>query len=121
LFITHVDILLTWTLSHFIRTQVLNLGLNDVTAAAMEQSFGERFAMDSYRRFLHMFGTVVMDIPHHFFETAMHDLKEKVTSSFPFVLEGTTPSTLNLTDPSLCVPRWARRKTRTSPARTCVP
>jgi len=81
LFTSRVDILLTWTLSHLIRTQVLNLGLNDVTAAAMEQSFGERFAMDSYRRFLHMFGTVVMDIPHHFFETAMHDLKEKVTLS----------------------------------------
>jgi pyruvate,orthophosphate dikinase len=47
---------------------VLNLGLNDITAAAMEKSFGERFAMDSYRRFLNMYGEVVMGIPHHCFE-----------------------------------------------------
>jgi len=55
---------------------VLNLGLNDVTAAAMEKSFGERFAMDSYRRFLNMYGEVVMGIPHHYFEEAMDGLKK---------------------------------------------
>ena len=33
--------------------------------------------MDSYRRFLHMFGTVVMNIPHHAFESGMHALKQE--------------------------------------------
>jgi pyruvate,orthophosphate dikinase len=42
----------------------------------MEKSFGERFAMDSYRRFLNMYGEVVMGIPHHDFEAAMDGLKK---------------------------------------------
>jgi pyruvate,orthophosphate dikinase len=35
---------------------VLNLGINDETVKGLAKQFGERFAMDSYRRFLHMFG-----------------------------------------------------------------
>lgn len=38
---------------------VLNLGLNDEVAAALAEKSGERFAYDSYRRFLDMFGDVV--------------------------------------------------------------
>ena len=38
---------------------VLNLGLNDEVAAALAAKSGERFAYDSYRRFLDMFGDVV--------------------------------------------------------------
>ena len=68
---------------------VLNLGLNDATAAALEKSFGERFAWDSYRRFLHMFGTVVMEIPHHHFEKAMHDMKQEVGAKEDSDLSGT--------------------------------
>jgi len=56
---------------------VLNLGINDKTVVALAKRFGERFAMDSYRRFLHMFGTVVMDMPHHAFESLFHDVKVK--------------------------------------------
>jgi pyruvate, orthophosphate dikinase len=42
---------------------VLNLGLNDVTIEAMIQNSGnERFVWDSYRRFMQMFGDVVLDI-----------------------------------------------------------
>lgn len=55
---------------------ILNLGLNDETVKGLAESFGERFAMDSYRRFLNMFGTVVLNLPHHKFEDVMNDLKK---------------------------------------------
>lgn len=38
---------------------VLNLGLNDDVVAGLAAKSGERFAYDSYRRFLDMFGDVV--------------------------------------------------------------
>lgn len=38
---------------------VLNLGLNDEVVAGLALKSGERFAYDSYRRFLDMFGNVV--------------------------------------------------------------
>lgn len=38
---------------------VLNLGLNDEVVAGLASKSGERFAYDSYRRFLDMFGDVV--------------------------------------------------------------
>ena len=55
---------------------VLNLGINDVTVKSLSENFGERFAYDSYRRFLNMFGDVVLNIPHHSFESEMKALKE---------------------------------------------
>lgn len=54
---------------------VLNLGLNDETVAGLSKEFGERFALDSYRRFLNMFGNVVLGIPHHSFEEQLFKLK----------------------------------------------
>eukprot|EP01038_Epipyxis_sp_PR26KG_P006074 gene6074-8363_t len=57
---------------------ILNLGLNDETVKGLSKDFGDRFAMDSYRRFLNMFGTVVMNIPHHAFEDSMTKLKASV-------------------------------------------
>ena len=48
---------------------ILNLGLNDDTVAALARESGdERFAYDSYRRFVQMYGDVVLDVPHHDFE-----------------------------------------------------
>jgi pyruvate, orthophosphate dikinase len=48
---------------------VLNLGLNDQTVDGMAKATGNpRFAYDSYRRFLTMFGNVVLGLPHHGFE-----------------------------------------------------
>ncbi|MDY0883505.1 pyruvate, phosphate dikinase [Dongia soli] len=48
---------------------VLNLGLNDETAAGLaKQSGDERFAYDSYRRFIQMYGNVVLGVEHHHFE-----------------------------------------------------
>ena len=55
---------------------VLNLGLNDETVAAMIKLTGnERFVMDSYRRFIQMFGNVVLGLEHHDFEHALDAVK----------------------------------------------
>ncbi|KAI8566148.1 hypothetical protein RHMOL_Rhmol02G0017200 [Rhododendron molle] len=54
---------------------VLNLGLNDDVVAALAVKSGERFAYDSYRRFLDMFGDVVMAIRHSSFEEKLEHLK----------------------------------------------
>ncbi|MEO1022099.1 MAG: pyruvate, phosphate dikinase [Bacteroidota bacterium] len=57
---------------------VLNLGLNDDTVHGLiEHTQNPRFAYDSYRRFIDMFGDVVMGIPHSKFEEAIEVLKEK--------------------------------------------
>src|SRR5690606_14792007 len=48
---------------------VLNLGLNDVTVEALaRQSGNERFAWDSYRRFIQMYSDVVLGVGHEHFE-----------------------------------------------------
>ena len=48
---------------------VLNLGLNDQTVAGLaKQSSNERFAWDSYRRFIQMYSDVVLGIEHYHFE-----------------------------------------------------
>ncbi len=57
---------------------VLNLGLNDETLPALiELTQNERFALDAYRRFLQMFGDVVLGIEHHEFEDALQQVKER--------------------------------------------
>ncbi len=55
---------------------ILNLGLNDVAAAGLGASTAnERFALDSYRRLIQMYGEVVDGIDGHRFEQALADLK----------------------------------------------
>jgi len=55
---------------------VLNLGLNDESVVGLATKTGnERFAWDSYRRFIQMFGDVVMEVPHHDFEHALQSIK----------------------------------------------
>ncbi|WP_201840392.1 pyruvate, phosphate dikinase [Microvirga zambiensis] len=57
---------------------VLNLGLNDVTVEALAQGAGdERFAYDSYRRFITMYSNVVLDIEHHHFEEILDEFKDR--------------------------------------------
>src|SRR3546814_20940327 len=47
----------------------LNLGLNDTTVEALaRQSGNERFAWDSYRRFIQMYSDVVLGVGHEHFE-----------------------------------------------------
>ncbi|XP_059311928.1 pyruvate, phosphate dikinase, chloroplastic isoform X1 [Lycium ferocissimum] len=55
---------------------VLNLGLNDEVVTGLAAKSGERFAYDSYRRFLDMFGGVVMGISHSLFAEKLEKLKD---------------------------------------------
>lgn len=56
---------------------VLNLGLNDETVAALGRQAGDdRFAYDSYRRFIQMYGDVVLGVDHHDFEDILEDAKQ---------------------------------------------
>ncbi len=55
---------------------VLNLGLNDVSVMGLiEKSGNERFAWDSYRRFIQMFSKVVLDAEGDLFENAITKIK----------------------------------------------
>ena len=55
---------------------VLNLGLNDETVQGLAtQSGDERFAYDSYRRFIQMYGDVVLGVDHHEFEDVIERYK----------------------------------------------
>jgi pyruvate,orthophosphate dikinase len=55
---------------------VLNIGLNDATAAGMVKlTNNERFVLDSYRRLIQMFGSVVMGVPDEPFEEAISEAK----------------------------------------------
>jgi pyruvate,orthophosphate dikinase len=64
---------------------ILNLGLNDQSVLALGKATGnERFAWDCYRRFIQMYGDVVMgvqkrpDEDHEPFETVIHELKHEL-------------------------------------------
>jgi pyruvate,orthophosphate dikinase len=57
---------------------VLNLGLNDLSVQGLaERSGDERFAWDSYRRFVQMYGNVVLGIPGDRFEQAIAAAKQE--------------------------------------------
>ena len=57
---------------------VLNLGLNDAAVEGLaEQSGNPRFAKDAYRRFIQMYGDVVMEVPHGAFEHALEEAKQR--------------------------------------------
>ncbi len=56
---------------------ILNLGLNDDTVEGLIAATGNpRFSLDSYRRFIQMFGDVVMGVEHYQFELALEDQKK---------------------------------------------
>ncbi|PHR22936.1 MAG: pyruvate, phosphate dikinase [Hoeflea sp.] len=58
---------------------VLNLGLNDDTVLAVARDSGdERFAFDSYRRFIQMYADVVMGLDHEVFEEILEDEKARL-------------------------------------------
>ncbi len=58
---------------------VLNLGLNDKTVQGLIKMTGnERFAYDAYRRFIQMFGDVVLEVPHEEFEAILDAKKEEL-------------------------------------------
>ncbi|MEK6373773.1 MAG: pyruvate, phosphate dikinase [Acidobacteriota bacterium] len=56
---------------------ILNLGLNDETVKGLEQ-YDERFALDSYRRFIQMYSDVVLDIDRETFEHELFALRDSL-------------------------------------------
>ena len=55
---------------------VLNLGLNDATVEGLAaKSNNARFAYDSYRRFIQMYGDVVLGVDHYYFEDILENVK----------------------------------------------
>ena len=57
---------------------VLNLGLNETTLQGLARLTGdERFALDSYRRFIQLFSKIVLDVPGELFEHALDAAKRK--------------------------------------------
>lgn len=69
---------------------VLNLGLNDTTLQGLAKaSNNKRFALDSYRRFIHMYGNVVLNIQHYKFETLLEECKQKYDKTLDTELEET--------------------------------
>jgi len=62
---------------------VLNLGMSPTAVeGVIRKSGNERFAWDSYRRFMQMFGDVVMGVSHHSFEEALQAVKDQVGTEF---------------------------------------
>lgn len=57
---------------------ILNLGLNDISVKGLARSTGnERFAYDSYRRFIQMFADVAMEIPKVRFDSILDEMKKE--------------------------------------------
>jgi pyruvate, orthophosphate dikinase len=68
---------------------VLNLGLNDQTVEGLARRAGDqRFAYDSYRRFIQMYGDVVLGLDHYLFEERLEDVK--VANGYAFDTELST-------------------------------
>ena len=62
---------------------ILNLGLNDDSVKGLAAKTGnERFAYDSYRRFIQMFGDVVMEIPKSKFDQIFDGRKKEVDAEY---------------------------------------
>ena len=55
---------------------VLNLGLSEVTVQGLAAKAGDRFAYDSYRRFIQMYSNVVLGLRHDTFEYILDDYKD---------------------------------------------
>ncbi len=67
---------------------ILNLGLNDQAVEALAKlSNNPRFAYDSYRRLIQMFGDVVLDVPKKKFEHIFDGIKEREGVKFDYELQ----------------------------------
>ncbi|MBP7088354.1 MAG: pyruvate, phosphate dikinase [Candidatus Omnitrophica bacterium] len=61
---------------------ILNLGLTDEAVEGMIRlTNNPRFAWDSYRRFIQMFGDVAMEVPHEAFEHELEEIKRKIAAA----------------------------------------
>ena len=80
---------------------VLNLGMTPVSVDALaRKTNNQRFAWDSYRRFMQMFGDVVMGVPHHDFEQVLQSVKEEEGKEFD--------SDLDVDDLKLVIDRYRK-------------
>jgi pyruvate,orthophosphate dikinase len=69
---------------------ILNLGLNDKSVVALAKRTNDaRFAYDSYRRLIQMFGDVVLDIPKKKFEAIFDGVKQREGVKFDYELQPT--------------------------------
>ncbi|MGE4651989.1 MAG: pyruvate, phosphate dikinase [Myxococcota bacterium] len=80
---------------------ILKLGLNEETLVGLSEASGERFALDSYRRLLQMYGSVVLGVPHERFEACLEDARELAgarsdSELSPTVLRGVADDYLEL-------------------------
>jgi len=67
---------------------ILNLGLNDVAVESLATLSGNpRFAFDSYRRLIQMFGDVVLDVPKKKFEHIFDGVKQRLGVKFDYELQ----------------------------------
>jgi len=67
---------------------ILNLGLNDETVEALaKKSRNRRFALDCYRRFIHMFSDVVLGIPKRYFEEILEEIKKREGLKYDYELK----------------------------------
>jgi pyruvate,orthophosphate dikinase len=67
---------------------ILNLGLNDQAVEALAKlSSNPRFAYDSYRRLIQMFGDVVLDVPKKHFEHIFDSVKKRAKVKFDYELK----------------------------------
>ena len=67
---------------------VLNLGLNDKSVEGLAKlTKDERFALDSYRRFIQTFGDVVLGVEHDNFEKALEELKKETGAKYDYQLK----------------------------------
>ena len=68
---------------------ILNLGLNDETVEALAKESGDdRFAYDSYRRFIQMYSDVVLGVEHHNFEDVLEEHKDRLSKDLDTELTG---------------------------------
>jgi pyruvate,orthophosphate dikinase len=94
---------------------ILNLGLSDVATEGLAKTTGnERFAHDSYRRLIQMYGEVVDGIDAHRFEQRLTDLKQakacsRTTSSTPTTSAGSSVCSSRSTRTRPAIPSAGRR------------
>jgi pyruvate, orthophosphate dikinase len=70
---------------------VLNLGLNDKSTEGLAKlTEDERFALDSYRRFIQTFGDVVLGVEHDNYERALERIKRESNAEFDYQLKPAT-------------------------------
>ena len=71
---------------------VLNIGLNDEAVEGLAKATGnERFAYDSYRRLINMFGDIVMGVDHDHFEQSFRQSKDQVQGQERYRCAGRRP------------------------------